>query len=93
VGHDADHTPPSSAEVKKELSYTSTHPMGPPGPVTGFPLPLHMTCNFCKVIFCSFILQKLKCCWAHTINLQSKNVKSLHQIRCVTFETFQNLPG
>jgi hypothetical protein len=36
---DADHTPTSSAEVKKELSYTSTHPMGPPGPVTGFPLP------------------------------------------------------
>jgi hypothetical protein len=33
------HTP-SSAEFKKELSYTSTHPMGPPGPVTGFPLPL-----------------------------------------------------
>jgi hypothetical protein len=32
--------PPYSAEVKKELSYTSTHPMGPPGPVTGFPLPL-----------------------------------------------------
>jgi hypothetical protein len=37
-GRDADHTPPSSAEVKKELSYTSTHPVGPPGPVTGFPL-------------------------------------------------------
>ena len=35
---DADHTLPSSAEVKKELSYTSTHPVGPPGPVTGFPL-------------------------------------------------------
>jgi hypothetical protein len=35
---DADHTLPSSAEVKKELGYTSTHPMGPPGPVTGFPL-------------------------------------------------------
>jgi len=34
---DADHTPPSSAEVKKELSYTSTHPMGPPGSVTGVP--------------------------------------------------------
>jgi hypothetical protein len=33
-----DHTPPSSAEVKKELSYTSTHPMGLPGPVIGFPL-------------------------------------------------------
>jgi hypothetical protein len=39
-GRDAAHPPPpSSAEVKKELSYTSTHPMGPPGPVTGFPLP------------------------------------------------------
>jgi hypothetical protein len=35
-GREADHTPPSSAEVK-ELNYTSTHPMGPPGPVTGFP--------------------------------------------------------
>ena len=31
----ADHTP-SSAEVKKGFSYTSTHPVGPPGPVTGF---------------------------------------------------------
>jgi hypothetical protein len=31
------HTP-SIAEVKKELSYTSTHPMCPPGPVTEFPL-------------------------------------------------------
>jgi len=38
-GPDADHSPPSSAEVKKELSYTSTHPMDPPGPVTGLPLP------------------------------------------------------
>jgi hypothetical protein len=36
---DADHTPPSNAKVKKGLSYTSTHPVGPPGPVTGFPLP------------------------------------------------------
>jgi hypothetical protein len=40
-GRDADHTPPSIAEVKKEMSYTSTHPMGPSGPVTGFPLPLY----------------------------------------------------
>jgi hypothetical protein len=36
-GRDADHTPPSSAEVKKELSYTSTHLVGPPGLLTGFP--------------------------------------------------------
>ena len=32
--------PPSSAEIKKELSYNSTHPMCIPGPVTGLPLPL-----------------------------------------------------
>jgi hypothetical protein len=32
----------SSAEVKKELIYTSTHPMGLPGPVTRFPLPFAM---------------------------------------------------
>jgi hypothetical protein len=40
AGVNADHTPPSSPEVKKELSYTSTHHIGHPGPVTGFPLPL-----------------------------------------------------
>jgi hypothetical protein len=39
-GRDADHTPPSSAAFKKELNYSSTHPKGPPGPVTGFPLPV-----------------------------------------------------
>jgi len=31
----ADHSPPSSAEVKEEYSYTSTHPLGLIGPVTG----------------------------------------------------------
>jgi hypothetical protein len=31
----ADHPPPSSAEVKKEYSYTSTHPLGHCRPVTG----------------------------------------------------------
>jgi hypothetical protein len=30
--------PHSRAEVKKELSYNSTHPMGPSWPVTAFPL-------------------------------------------------------
>jgi hypothetical protein len=40
TGRDAHHTPPPSAEVEEELSYNSTHPMGSPGPVTGFPLPL-----------------------------------------------------
>jgi hypothetical protein len=34
-GRGADHPPPSSAEVKKEYSYTSTHPLGHCRPVTG----------------------------------------------------------
>jgi hypothetical protein len=51
-GRDADHTHPSSAKVKKELSYNSTHLMGPPGPVTGFPLP----CNNGKNHFLNFVL-------------------------------------
>jgi hypothetical protein len=29
-GRDADHSPPSSAEVKKERSYTSSAPQTPP---------------------------------------------------------------
>jgi len=31
----AEHSPPSSAAVMEEYSYTSTHPLGQTGPVTG----------------------------------------------------------
>ena len=31
----ADHSPPSSAAVMEQYSYTSTHPLGLTGPVTG----------------------------------------------------------
>ena len=34
-GHAADHSPTSSAAVVEEESYTSTHPLGHTGPVTG----------------------------------------------------------
>jgi hypothetical protein len=34
-GSAADHSPPSSAVVMEEYSYTSTHPLGHTGPVTG----------------------------------------------------------
>jgi len=34
-GRAADHSPPSSAAVMEEYSYTSTHHLGHTGPVTG----------------------------------------------------------
>ena len=34
-GRAADYSPPSSAAVMEEYSYTSTHPLGHTGPVTG----------------------------------------------------------
>jgi hypothetical protein len=34
-GRAADRSPPSSAAVMEEKSYTSTHPLGHTGPVTG----------------------------------------------------------
>jgi len=34
-GRAADHSPPSSVAVMEEYSYTSTHPLGHTGPVTG----------------------------------------------------------
>ena len=34
-GRAADHSPPSSAAVMEEQIYTSTHPLGHTGPVTG----------------------------------------------------------
>jgi hypothetical protein len=41
-GRAADHSTPSSAEVMEEKSYTSTHPLGHTGPVTGL-LYLYLT--------------------------------------------------
>jgi hypothetical protein len=38
-GYDADNPPPSSGEVMKELSYTSTPPLGPCGLLQGETLP------------------------------------------------------
>ena len=35
TGCAADHSPPSSAAIMEEWSYTSTHPLGHAGPVTG----------------------------------------------------------
>jgi hypothetical protein len=43
---------PSSAEDKKDLRYTSTHPTGPSGPVTGFPLLLQVCLDI--EVKCSF---------------------------------------
>ena len=40
----ADHSPASSAAVMEEYSYTSTHPLGHTGPVTG-KLYLYLTVN------------------------------------------------
>ena len=34
-GRAADHSPPSSAAVMEDQSYTSTHPLDHTGPVTG----------------------------------------------------------
>ena len=35
LGRAADHSPPSSFAVMEEKNYTSTHPLGHTGPVTG----------------------------------------------------------
>ena len=43
-GRAADHSSPSSAAVMEEWSYTSTHPLGHTGPVTG-----HFTFTFYSV--------------------------------------------
>ena len=49
LGRAADHSPPSSAAVMEEYSYTSTHPLGHTGPVTGslYLLPFHVNVSVC----------------------------------------------
>ena len=44
-GRAADHSPPSSAAVTEQYSYTSTHPLGHTGPVTGslYPFTVHVS--------------------------------------------------
>jgi len=41
-GRAADHSPPSTAAVMEEYSYTSTHPLGHTGAVTG---PFYLSFN------------------------------------------------
>ena len=41
-GRASDHSPPSSAAVMEQNSYTSTHPLGYTGPVTGSLYLLHI---------------------------------------------------
>ena len=46
-GGAADHSPPSSAAVMEEYSYTSTHPLGHSGPVTGsLYIFIYCTCDY-----------------------------------------------
>jgi hypothetical protein len=56
-GRNADHPPPSSAEVRKEYSYTSTQPLGLFRPVKG-PLYLFMRA-VSKIIKSIFVLKIL----------------------------------
>jgi len=44
-GVPADHSPPSSAAVMEEYSYTSAHPLGYTGPVRGSLYPLLLEHN------------------------------------------------
>ena len=54
-GPAADHSPPSSAAVMEEQSYTSTHPLGLTGPVIGITLPFKSTATCFEVyISCSW---------------------------------------
>ena len=46
-GRAADHSSPSSAAVMEEYSYTSTHPLGHTGPVTGSLYLLHVPAQVC----------------------------------------------
>ena len=47
--HAADHSPPSSATVMEEYSYTSTHSLGHTGPVMGS-LCLHVSGDYLPII-------------------------------------------
>ena len=57
-GRAADHSPPSSAAVMEEQSYTSTHPLGHIGPVTG------SLCLFTFIFSKSKVFDRLVCCAA-----------------------------
>ena len=56
-GRAADHSPSSSAAVMEEYSYTSTHPLGHTGPVTGSLYVLIVVDASSTVIICHGLLQ------------------------------------
>ena len=49
-GRAADHSPPSSAAVMEEYSYTSTHPLGHTVHVTGSLYLFHYSMMYCNTI-------------------------------------------
>ena len=86
TGRAADHSPPSSAAVMEEYSYTSTHPLGHTGPVTGSLYLLHAVIKFFIFILCrndakSFErrrcrrMEKISC----TVHMKCKEV--LHSVK------------
>jgi len=58
-GRTADHSPPSSAAVMEEYSYTSTHPLGHTRPVTGSLYLLRNSVPLEKLIFAQCVEQFL----------------------------------
>ena len=55
LGSGVDHSPPSSAAVMEDQSYTSTHPLGHTGPVTvSLYLYLYLMVNSANVVQSEF---------------------------------------
>ena len=55
----ADHSPPSSAAVMEEYSYTSTHSLGHTGPVTGSAyFTFHDNLAYCRIVL--KVVEKIK---------------------------------
>jgi hypothetical protein len=60
-GRAADHSPPSSAVVMEEWSYTSTHPLGQTRPVTGLlNLYLYSCSSICIIFMFIFVRPSLR---------------------------------
>ena len=66
-GRAADHSPPSNAAVMEEQSYTSTHPLGHIGPVTGSPILMMFHCVCLCVWYDLRVIKLRRMRWARHV--------------------------
>jgi hypothetical protein len=91
LGHDIDHPPPSSAEVKERVELYLYSPSGPSWPVLGWTLPLLYLLPKCRILNCVPQCENIfvkRDCSSHVTMFQTAAVHDDGSDHCVQNHNF-----